>query len=61
MVECSFTNQAVEGSSPVTVSETSDFPPVSSKEFLDFQATIERGSTLKRVRDTIITYSQKLM
>ena len=30
---------------------------VSSKEFLDIQTTIECGFTLKRVRDTIITYS----
>ena len=30
----------------------------SSKEFLDIQATIECGFTLKRVRDMIITYSQ---
>ena len=29
-----------------------------SKEFLDIQATIECGFTLKRVRDMIITYSQ---
>ena len=30
----------------------------SSKEFLDIQATIECGLTLKRVRDMIRTYSQ---
>ena len=30
----------------------------SSKEFLDIQATIECGFTLKRVRDMIKTYSQ---
>ena len=30
---------------------------VSSKEFLDIQATIECGFTLKHVRDMIITYS----
>ena len=29
-----------------------------SKEFLDIQATIECGFTLKRVRDMIRTYSQ---
>ena len=33
-------------------------PPVSSKKFLDIQATIELGFTLKRVRDMIRTYSQ---
>ena len=32
--------------------------PVSSKEFLDIQATIVCRFTLKRVSDTIITYSQ---
>ena len=32
--------------------------PVSSKEFLDIQATIECRFTLKLVRDMIITYSQ---
>ena len=30
-----------------------------SKEFLDIQATIECGFTLKRVRDMTRTYSQK--
>ena len=39
--------------------EPSDFAPASSKEFLDIQATIECGFTLKRVRDMIRTYSQK--
>ena len=38
--------------------KTSDIAPVSSKEFLDIQATIECGFTLKRVRDMIRTYSQ---
>ena len=28
-----------------------DFAPLSSKEFLDIQATIECGFTLKRIRD----------
>ena len=32
---------------------------VSSKEFLNIQATIERRFTLKRVRDIIITYNYK--
>ena len=36
-------------SSPVAVTYTSDFVPASSKEFLDIQATIECGFTLKRV------------
>ena len=48
----------VVGSSPVAVTENSDFTPASSKKFLDIQATIECGLTLKRVRDMIRTYSQ---
>ena len=55
MVECSFMNKVVVGSSPVAVTKTSDFAPALSKEFLDIQATIERGFTLKRIHDTIIT------
>ena len=38
----------------------SDFAPASSKEFLDIQATIECGFTLKRVRDMIKTYNEVL-
>ena len=34
------------------------FTPASSKEFLDIQATIECGFTLKHVHDMIRTYSQ---
>ena len=37
---------------------TSDIAPVSSKKFLDIQATIECGFTLKCVRDMIRNYSQ---
>ena len=47
----------VLGSSPVAVTSLLDFAPASSKEFLDIQATIERGFTLKRVRDMIRTYN----
>ena len=47
----------VLGSSPVAVTSFSDFAPASSKEFLDIQATIECGFTLKRVRDMNRTYS----
>ena len=36
----------------------SDFAPASSKEFLDIQATIECGFTLKNVCDMTRTYSQ---
>ena len=57
MVECLFMNVVV-GSNPVAVTSPSDFAPASSKEFLDIQATIECGFTLKRVRDMIKTYSQ---
>ena len=39
----------VLGSSSVAVTSPSDFAPASSKEFLDIQATIECGFTLKRV------------
>ena len=39
------------GSSPVAVTSTSDLAPALSKEFLDIQATIEYGFTLKRVGD----------
>ena len=45
------------GSNPVAVTQTSDIAPVSSKEFLDIQATIECKFTLKRVHNMIITYS----
>ena len=48
----------IVGSCPVVVTKTSDLTPVLSKEFLDIQATIECGFTLKRVRDMIRTYSQ---
>ena len=48
----------VVGSIPVAVTETSDFAPALSKEFLDIQATIECRFTLKCVRDMIRTYSQ---
>ena len=48
----------VVGSSPVAVIYTSDIGSVSSKEFLDIQATIECGFTLKRIREIIRTSSQ---
>ena len=48
----------VLGLSPVAVTSPSDFAPALSKEFLDIQATIECGFTLKRVRDMTRTYSQ---
>ena len=35
--------------------QTSDIAPVSGKEFLDTLATIERGFTLKRIRERIST------
>ena len=47
----------VVGSSPAAVTYNSDFVPVSGKEFLDIQVTIECGFTLKRLRDMIRTYS----
>ena len=48
----------VVGSSPDAVTSTSDIAPVSSKEFLNIQAIIECGVTLKRVRDMIRIYIQ---
>ena len=45
-------------SSPVAVTSPADFPPASSKESIDIQATIECGYTLKRVRDMVRIYSQ---
>ena len=50
----------VLGSSPVAVTSRSDFAPASSKEFLDIQATIEYGFTLKRVRDMTRTHNQTI-
>ena len=37
---------------------SSDYTPVSSKEFLDIQANIECGFTMKHVCDMTRTYSQ---
>ena len=48
----------VVGSSPAAITLTSDIVPVSSKEFLDTQATIACVFTLKHVCDMIRTYSQ---
>ena len=59
MIECSFINLVVVGSSPVGVPQTSDFALSSSKEFLEIQATIECRFTLKCVCDMTRTYSQK--
>ena len=56
MVECSFKNYVVLGLSPVAVTSPSDFAPALSKEFLDIQATIECGFTLKCIRDMTRTY-----
>ena len=42
----------------LAVTETSDFAPVSSTEFLNIQATIECGFNLKCVRDVVRTHSQ---
>ena len=41
----------VVDSSPAAVTKTSDYAPALSKEFLDIQATIECGFTLKNVHD----------
>ena len=57
MVEYSFKNKMVLGSSLVAVIYTLNSSPVSSKEFLDLQATLEYGFTLKRVHDMITAYN----
>ena len=49
---------AVTSLSDFAVTSLSDFAPASSKEFLDIQATVECGFTLKSVRDMTRTYSQ---
>ena len=48
----------VVGSNPVSVTEISDIAPVSSKGFIDIQATIECRLNLERAHDMIKTYSQ---
>ena len=48
----------VLGSNPVAVTQTSDFAPASSKEYLDIQAIIDCGFTLKRVSHITRTCSQ---
>ena len=58
MVECSFTNYVVVGSSLAAVTKTLDFSLVSSKDFLDIQVTIESGFTLNCVLGMIRTYIQ---
>ena len=40
------------------MTQTSDFPAASSKEFVDCQETIESGFTVKQVRYMTRTYSQ---
>ena len=48
----------IVGLSPDALTSTSDFAPASSKKFLDIQAAIESGFTLKCVRGMIRTYNQ---
>ena len=50
--------QMVVGSSPVAATSTSDLAPASEKEFLELQAPIECGFTLKHSRETIRTYRE---
>ena len=50
----------VLGSSSTAVTLTSDSVPLSSKEFLDIQATTECRFILKRIHNMIRTYSLKL-
>ena len=49
----------VVGSSPVAATSTSDFAPVSSKDFLSIRAIKVCGFALKPVRDMIRTYNQE--
>ena len=46
------------GSNLVALTQISDVVPFLSKEFLEIQAKIESGFTLKDVRDITRTYSQ---
>ena len=46
------------GLSPIEVIYTSDIVLISSKKFLDIEANIERGFSLKCVSDMIRLYSQ---
>ena len=48
----------VVGYSQITVTSTLDFAPDSNKEFVEIQATIECGFTLKLVRNAITRYNQ---
>ena len=57
-LESLLTNWVVVALNPVAVSYTSVIAPVSSREYLDIEGTIECRFTLKRVRDMITTYSQ---
>ena len=58
MVECLFRNYVIVGSCPVVVTELPDIAPVLNKEFLDIQANIEYGFSLKGIQDITRTYSQ---
>ena len=55
--ECLFTNEVVVGSIQVALTSLLDIAPVLSEEFLDIQANIEYGFTLKRVQDIRRRYS----
>ena len=48
----------IVGSCPVVVTKLPDIAPVLNKEFLDIQANIEYGFSLKRIQDITRTYSQ---
>ena len=50
-------NQVAVGSNPIAVIYTSDIASVSRKEFLDVQAIIECGFTLKHARYMIRIWS----
>ena len=50
--------KVVLGLSPVAVTKISAIGPVSRNEFINFQATIVCGYTLKHVCDLVRIYSQ---
>ena len=56
MVQCSFINKVVVGSSLAAVTKTSDFAPALSKESLDIQGTMQCGFILKHVLHFVRTY-----
>ena len=57
-VRCIWLDLFIMSGTSLRVNPPSDMAPASSKEFLDIQATVECGFTLKLVRDMIKRYNQ---